>query len=584
MRRPALSHRRMAIFLLPALLPALLLGCGSPPPSKTQKPAPTQHPTSFASRPCSPKQNTTSPFEHPQAFHILLADFSGYPPPKGPGHNEPNFAFTLARVAKRTYNELREIFQKIPDIKAPSMPEHGIEIQRLHCTLNDKSHALTIATQRNADLVIWGESFCKIPEDPTLQRDPGGYNICPKGMLIPTPTPNPQLGEHITLHDMGELKLSATQDTRPQGISQWILSLYFYRNGEYNQAAQAAQHAQNSPTAGEWLAFGYQLTEGIAHLHAAAWPDAIQSFEHALQCNRETRNAHEGLSLILLGAAKHSRSQFYATPHPFRSILASPKPFDDTLPLLQEGLELRSRPEILGPDHPQLAIDHSYLGLAYMSLSQPMVALIHFNKARELIQKALGSDHPMLAKALAREAWALSELGRVKDAEDALKQALAISEKAHGSEHIEHARTLNDAGLTYRTNKQTAEAIAHLEKAYQIMKQAHKDQRNDWETTQRNLAITRAERSGWIPPERRTNDSSKRYGALIIECVKGECGGLQVGDWVQKYQGITVEDGRDLDSLMGVATPDRKITMMVVRNGKTLELKMKGEDLTLKTR
>ncbi|MCA9711589.1 MAG: tetratricopeptide repeat protein, partial [Myxococcales bacterium] len=86
--------------------------------------------------------------------------------------------------------------------------------------------------------------------------------------------------------------------------------------------------------------------------------------------------------------------------------------------------------DLLGDDHPDLAIPMTGQAGDLLKLGRLEEALARYERALELRRRALGPTHPAVAASLSNVAVALVELGRFEAAEDHYLQALEVCEAA----------------------------------------------------------------------------------------------------------------------------------------------------------
>lgn len=120
--------------------------------------------------------------------------------------------------------------------------------------------------------------------------------------------------------------------------------------------------------------------------------------------------------------------------------LSSPADYSMTRPLFE--MALMSKEELLGPDHPEVAIAASNLAyvLAHIGETGRMTAL--YARALGIWEKSLGPDHPQVAAALRNLGRVQLERGNYDTARALVTRALTIQEEKLGPEHPELAATL----------------------------------------------------------------------------------------------------------------------------------------------
>jgi tetratricopeptide (TPR) repeat protein len=134
---------------------------------------------------------------------------------------------------------------------------------------------------------------------------------------------------------------------------------------------------------------------------------------------------------------------------------------------------LRIAESILGPQHPEVAIIRSDLGVVLSDLADYSGARMQLDQALPVVEAALGPDHPEAAIRRGVLGGVLRDLGDYAAAKNQFEQAVAIDEKAYGPNHPEVARdrfnlagVLGDLGDYAAAKNQIEQALAIDEKAY----------------------------------------------------------------------------------------------------------------------
>jgi tetratricopeptide (TPR) repeat protein len=155
--------------------------------------------------------------------------------------------------------------------------------------------------------------------------------------------------------------------------------------------------------------------------------------------------------------------------------------FGEDLPLHQRALRIDE--SALGPDHPNVATDLSYVGQALAALGRSAEALSLQQRALCIREAALGPDHPDVAADLSFVGRALSSLDRESEALPLHQRALRIREAALGPDHPDVAIDLNHVGRALRELGRASEALPLHQRALRIhevaLRSDHPDLAND---------------------------------------------------------------------------------------------------------
>ncbi|MFC4912225.1 tetratricopeptide repeat protein [Actinomadura gamaensis] len=146
--------------------------------------------------------------------------------------------------------------------------------------------------------------------------------------------------------------------------------------------------------------------------------------------------------------------------------------------------------EVLGSDHPTVAIGLGNLAGTYRALGRAGEALPLEERALAIAEAALGSNHPDVAIRLGNLASTYRALGRAGEALPLEERALAIAEAALGSNHPDVAIRLGNLASTYRALGRAGEALPLEERALAIIEAALGSDHPDVATLLGNLAST----------------------------------------------------------------------------------------------
>jgi len=115
--------------------------------------------------------------------------------------------------------------------------------------------------------------------------------------------------------------------------------------------------------------------------------------------------------------------------------------------LYQQALEVGE--QVLGSEHPEVAIILSSLASLYWDQSKYTLAEPLFLRALSIQEQASGLDHPDVATTLNDLALLYKAQDKYAQAKPLFLRALCIREQALGSEHLAVATTLNDLAMLY---------------------------------------------------------------------------------------------------------------------------------------
>jgi CHAT domain-containing protein/Tfp pilus assembly protein PilF len=168
-------------------------------------------------------------------------------------------------------------------------------------------------------------------------------------------------------------------------------------------------------------------------------------------------------ALGILQRALQIREEILGPQHPnvavtLNALAASYEDLRDyghALPMYQRALELRER--ALGPKHYDVAIALNNLGQLYAKLGDAEKARPLLERSLHIREEVLGRDHPAVANALTGLARVLASGGQFDEAERLLDRALRLTERALGPWSPELAKMLDLLGQVYAArNRPTA--------------------------------------------------------------------------------------------------------------------------------
>jgi tetratricopeptide (TPR) repeat protein len=150
--------------------------------------------------------------------------------------------------------------------------------------------------------------------------------------------------------------------------------------------------------------------------------------------------------------------------------------YAEALTSVQESVELKE--QILGKDHPDVAISLGNVAFVLSKLHRPGEALAYSERALAIDEKALGVDHPSTALQLSNQADLLNLLGRFSEADGLGRRALAIWKREAGEDSPLVAVALTSIGRSSLGLGDAREAIAVLERAYAIRRSSDPEPNN----------------------------------------------------------------------------------------------------------
>ena len=183
--------------------------------------------------------------------------------------------------------------------------------------------------------------------------------------------------------------------------------------------------------------------------------------------------------------------------------------FRAALSVLERALAIEEA--AYGPDHPEVAVTLTNLGIVQQHLGELPAARATLERALAIEEAAHGPDHPEGAKTLAHLGMVQQQLGELPAARATLERALAIEEAAYGPDHPEVAITLTSLGIVQQQLGELPAARTTLERALAIEEAAYGPDHPEVAVTLTNLGIVQ-QHLGELPAARATLER-----ALAIE-------------------------------------------------------------------
>jgi tetratricopeptide (TPR) repeat protein/transcriptional regulator with XRE-family HTH domain len=161
--------------------------------------------------------------------------------------------------------------------------------------------------------------------------------------------------------------------------------------------------------------------------------------------------------------------------------------FAEAEPLLKQSLTIRE--QVLGPEHPHVALSLSCLGELYQDQGQPGQAEPLYQRALSICEQALGPEHSDVAVVLNALALLYWQEGKYAEGEALARRALSIREQALGPEHPDVAVVLNVLALLCEYQGKYTEAELIYKRALEIREQTLEPEHPDVCVSLGNLAL-----------------------------------------------------------------------------------------------
>jgi serine/threonine protein kinase/tetratricopeptide (TPR) repeat protein len=154
--------------------------------------------------------------------------------------------------------------------------------------------------------------------------------------------------------------------------------------------------------------------------------------------------------------------------------------YSEALTAVLESVRLKE--QILGKDHPDVAISLGNAAYVLSKLHRPEEALVYSERALAIDEKTFGVDHPSTALQLSNQADLLNLLGRFSEADGLGRRALAIWEREAGGDSPLVAVALTSIGRSSLGLGNAREAALTLERAYSVRRNSDPERFNLAET------------------------------------------------------------------------------------------------------
>lgn len=148
---------------------------------------------------------------------------------------------------------------------------------------------------------------------------------------------------------------------------------------------------------------------------------------------------------------------------------------------------LKTRKEILGINHPQIATSCNNIGTAYYNMGKYEIALKYFSEALEIRKKVLGETHVETATSYSNIGTVYSDMGKYETALKYFDTALKIRKELLKEIHIDIAVTYNNIGYTYNKMGKYKTALEYHERVLKIYKKILEETHPDIALTYNNI-------------------------------------------------------------------------------------------------
>jgi serine/threonine protein kinase/tetratricopeptide (TPR) repeat protein len=226
--------------------------------------------------------------------------------------------------------------------------------------------------------------------------------------------------------------------------------------GELDPAAGWIEHAlaESERVGRDDLTAEVQTSLGIYHFMRDEVPAAAAAFARSLELHADSKSSELASAHINYGTVL---------------IHVDPKQRERAFAELDLGLAMLI--EIVGPQHPTVAVALSNYATVHGTLEEHQAAIELLERARAINERALGESHPMTALVELNLATNL----RRRATPESLQRALVLAERAlvtnrqvFGEQHTRVAQTERELGRILLALDRPREAKAHVEVAQEI--------------------------------------------------------------------------------------------------------------------
>jgi CHAT domain-containing protein/tetratricopeptide (TPR) repeat protein len=160
---------------------------------------------------------------------------------------------------------------------------------------------------------------------------------------------------------------------------------------------------------------------------------------------------------------------------------------DESVDLHLRALEIRQ--EVLGPDHPEVAMSLSNLGASYLGLGRYEDAQDALRRALAIDRTVLGPEHPAVAADIENLGELAMRRGDYVEADSLYSQALSINLAATGRGSVQAARSLNYLGRLRIKQRRLVEADSLLNGSLDISRTVFGDGHHLTATNLEDLSV-----------------------------------------------------------------------------------------------
>jgi tetratricopeptide (TPR) repeat protein len=422
-------------FFVAAIALALFTACVAVPPPAA--PAQARCPADLGS----------SPFAKPGDTKVLVADFST----RDAGETD-----VAERFVREVATELRRLDQEAlapPPQRRAGPAGAGLEIERLHCVIDDHEQAHAIAEALGADYVVWGGA-CETAGE---QRSDGALLACPRV------TVHRHYAEVRRILDTGadilasvNMELPPLRPEDPLPLVHFALGMHFHQRAEGSLGADDWRlSARFFRWSGDGVAAGAPHREmidvltGRALFHTGDTGGAIERCDRGHARGSAATADVEGMLLLCVADALRERGDLPgAMQHYQRAMELAEKARDDAVASVALG----------------------GVGAVLLARGDTAAAVEQLRKALVLSIRATGGDSRDTGMVETALADAIEVEGDVAGALEHYRRALAIETKALGEESFVVGLLFFHVGHMLHVQGDTAGAVEHYERALVVFR------------------------------------------------------------------------------------------------------------------
>lgn len=379
-------------------------------------------------------------------------------------------------------------------------------LERMDCPATDEE-ALSIARDKNADLVIWG-SFEEDLYQGVLKGIRLRYSFSADFQLDPSKRTGDT--EMQSLKELGQLRQGYLQESIDY-IIHWVEGTTAYQIGNLKEAVDHFDKILTDSTNYQEIETFWFVSEILSDLGQNK--EALRYSEKAIYLTEESDDLaklaasyfRHGVNLNALGRFEQARS----FKEKAISIINSTEDKDSTtlsvylnslgytmarLGHYEKAVEYQTKAiEILesinGDDNLALAHCYNNLSETHRYQSQLEKALNAQEKALELRQNQLGSVHPLLAQSFNNLGLIHEQLGNDSMALLGQQEALAIRKKVLDENHPDIAMSFNNLAGNYRSLGDYEKALSYQNQALEIQERVLEASHPDIAQSYNNLGL-----------------------------------------------------------------------------------------------